>query len=107
MNPEQAGLFGDAPALPGTDPQLGADIAALRASFGAVQVIEQQKLPIPGSVSTVDVRAQDPGEGGAQAVCTCGWRSPVFGADKAAGTMDALQRAADASDLHEWEVSLQ
>ena len=28
------------------------------------------------------------GEGGVQAVCSCGWRSPVFGADKTAGTMD-------------------
>jgi hypothetical protein len=46
------------------------------------------------------------GEGGAQAVCSCGWHSPVFGADKAAGTMDPLQRAADAGDLHEWEMSL-
>ncbi|HEY5989279.1 MAG TPA: hypothetical protein VIV12_23300 [Streptosporangiaceae bacterium] len=34
------------------------------------------------------------------------WRSPVFGADKTAGTMDPLQRAADAGDLHEWEMSL-
>jgi hypothetical protein len=46
------------------------------------------------------------GEGSVQAVCSCGWRSPVFGADKAAGTMDPLQRAADAGDLHEWEISL-
>jgi hypothetical protein len=46
------------------------------------------------------------GEGGAQAVCSCGWRSPVFGTDKTAGTMDALPRAADAGDLHEWEMSL-
>jgi len=46
------------------------------------------------------------GEGGARAVCTCGWRSPVFGTDKTAGTMDSLQRAADAGDLHEWEMSL-
>jgi hypothetical protein len=47
------------------------------------------------------------GEGGVQAVCPCGWRSPVFGADKTAGTMDPLQRAAEAGDLHEWEMSLQ
>ena len=40
-----------------------------------------------------------------QAICSCGWRSPVYGADKAAGTMDPLQRAADAGDLHEWEMS--
>ena len=46
------------------------------------------------------------GEGGVQAACSCGWRSPVFGEDKTAGTMDPLQRAADAGDLHEWEMSL-
>ena len=46
------------------------------------------------------------GEGGAQAVCSCGWRSPVSGTGKTAGTMDSLQRAADAGDLHQWEMSL-
>ena len=46
------------------------------------------------------------GEGGVQALCSCGWRSPVFGADKTAGTMDPLQRAAEAGDLHQWEMSL-
>jgi hypothetical protein len=46
------------------------------------------------------------GEGGAQAVCSCGWRSQVFGTDKTGGTMDPLQRAAEAGDLHEWEMSL-
>lgn len=45
-------------------------------------------------------------EGAVQAVCSCGWRSPVFGADKTAGTMDALQQATDARDLHEWEASM-
>jgi hypothetical protein len=37
------------------------------------------------------------GEGSVQAVCSCGWRSPVFGAGKAAGTMDPQQRAAPRS----------
>jgi len=46
------------------------------------------------------------GEGAVQAVCSCGWRSPVFGADKTAGTMDPLQHATEAADLHEWEMSL-
>lgn len=46
------------------------------------------------------------GEDGAQAVCACGWRSPVFGTDETAGTMDPLPRAADAGDLHECEMSL-
>ena len=45
-------------------------------------------------------------EGSVQAACSCGWRSPVFGADKTTGTMDPLQRAAEAGDLHEWEMSL-
>jgi hypothetical protein len=30
----------------------------------------------------------------------------VVGADKTAGTLDALQRAAEAGDLHEWEMSM-
>ena len=46
------------------------------------------------------------GEGAAEAVCSCGWRSPVFGTNKASGAMDPLQRAAEAGDLHEWEMSL-
>ena len=45
-------------------------------------------------------------EGGVQTVCSYGWRSPVSGADKTAGTMDPLQHATDAGDLHEWEMSL-
>ena len=52
------------------------------------------------------ITIREAGEGSAQAVCACGWRSPVFGADKTAGTMDSLQRAADVGDLHEWEMSL-
>jgi hypothetical protein len=46
------------------------------------------------------------GEGRVQAVCSCGWRSPIFGADKTGGTMDALQHGVDAGDLHQWEASL-
>jgi hypothetical protein len=49
---------------------------------------------------------QQLGEGAVQAICSCGWRSPVFGADKATGTMDPLQHATEAADLHEWEMSL-
>jgi hypothetical protein len=46
-------------------------------------------------------------EGCVRAVCSCGWRSPVFGGDKKTGTMDPLQEAMDARDLHEWDVSMQ
>ena len=49
---------------------------------------------------------QQLGEGAVQAVCSCGWCSPVFGSDKTTGTMDPLQHAAEAADLHEWEMSL-
>lgn len=49
---------------------------------------------------------QELGEGSVQAVCSCGWRSEVFGADKNTGTMDPLQQATDARDLHEWDASL-
>jgi len=44
--------------------------------------------------------------GRTQAVCSCGWRSAVFGADKSVGTMDALQQAAEARDLHEWDQAM-
>ena len=46
------------------------------------------------------------GEGSARAACECGWSSPRFGADKRLGTMDALQAAEDAADLHQWDCSL-
>ena len=46
------------------------------------------------------------GEGVAQAVCECGWSSARFGEDKRLGTMDALQAAEDAADLHQWDCSL-
>jgi hypothetical protein len=46
------------------------------------------------------------GEGAVQAVCSCGWHSAVFGAEKTLGTMDPLQQATDAADLHEWDADL-
>jgi putative ABC transport system permease protein len=48
-------------SLHGTDPQLSADIAALRAQIGAVDVVAHQQVAVPGSVSTVDLRDQAPG----------------------------------------------
>ncbi len=59
-----------------------------------------------GADADDDITIQQLGEGGVQAVCSCGWRSPVFGADKTTGTMDPLQHATEAADLHEWEMSL-
>ena len=46
------------------------------------------------------------GEGCVRAVCRCGWKGAVHGEDKTAGTMDALQHAADDGNLHLWEVTL-
>jgi hypothetical protein len=51
-------------------------------------------------------RIEELGEGCLRAVCSCGWHSPIFGADKTTGTMDPLQQASDAVDLHEWDTSL-
>lgn len=45
-------------------------------------------------------------EGQAEAQCTCGWRSERFGTAKRTGTMDALEQARDAGDLHQWEADL-
>ena len=56
----------------------------------------------------VDHRTQviELGEGMTEAVCTCGWRSERYGQKKQTGTMDALQQARDAADLHEWDAAL-
>jgi putative ABC transport system permease protein len=57
-----AATFGTAPALislPGTDPHLAADIAAIRARYGSIDVIENQALAT-GLAENVELRAQDP-----------------------------------------------
>jgi hypothetical protein len=46
------------------------------------------------------------GEGATQVACSCGWRSERFGVEKDTGTMDALQRARDAADLHVWDAAM-
>ena len=48
--------------LPGADPHLAADIAAIgrQDATGPVEVIENKTVAVPGSVATVDLRAQDP-----------------------------------------------
>ena len=47
-------------ALPGANPQLAADIAALRDRFGDVAVVSHQRIAVPGAVAAIDLRAQDP-----------------------------------------------
>ena len=46
--------------IPGSDPNLSADVATIERQFGAIDVIAHQNVVVPGSVATVDVRAQDP-----------------------------------------------
>ena len=62
--PPQAGAgFGnaqDAASFPGNDPHLAAGIAAIRHRFGRAEVIENQALQVPGSVTTFQLRAQNP-----------------------------------------------
>ncbi|HEY2671905.1 MAG TPA: ABC transporter permease [Rugosimonospora sp.] len=57
-----AATFGTADhlvSLPGSDPHLAADIAAIGQRFGTVQVIEDQRLAT-GTSQNVTLRAQDP-----------------------------------------------
>jgi putative ABC transport system permease protein len=53
------GTAQDMATFPG-GPQLASQVAAVRQHFGRVDVIENQTVAIPGSISTYDLRAQDP-----------------------------------------------
>jgi putative ABC transport system permease protein len=46
--------------LPAGDPNIAADIAAIQHRFGTVEVVTHQQVAVPGSVSSVDVRAEEP-----------------------------------------------
>jgi putative ABC transport system permease protein len=63
--PENNSEFGLANTLltfGGTDPRkLQAGLASAEESFGTIDVIAHRSLAVPGSVETVDMRAQDPG----------------------------------------------
>ena len=54
------GTAQDLATFQGANPQLAAQLAALRHRFGSVDVIENQTLTVPGSTDTYDLRAQDP-----------------------------------------------
>lgn len=57
-------LFGTATTvlnLSGTDAQLSADLDAIRAKVGVIDVVAHQQVAVPGSVSTLDLRDQAPG----------------------------------------------
>jgi putative ABC transport system permease protein len=62
-SPAQGSTFGTADhlvTLSSTGVQLESDTAALRSAFGTAEVIEHQKIPVPGSANAIDLRAQDP-----------------------------------------------
>ncbi|MDP9074890.1 MAG: FtsX-like permease family protein, partial [Actinomycetota bacterium] len=46
--------------LSGSDDQLIADLAATQRRFGTIDVVSHQQIPVPGSVSAIDLRAEDP-----------------------------------------------
>ena len=46
--------------VPGDSRYLAADIAAVRRLFGVIGVIENQAIAVPGTVSSIELRAQDP-----------------------------------------------
>lgn len=54
------GTAQDAATYSGTDPHLGAQVASLQHRFGAVEVIANQTLTVPGSTTTYQLRAQNP-----------------------------------------------
>jgi putative ABC transport system permease protein len=54
------GTAKDMAVIQAPDPHLASQIATLRQRFGRLDVIENQTVAIPGSISTYQVRAQDP-----------------------------------------------
>ena len=54
------GTAQDMATFPGGDTQLAGQLAALQQRFGRFDVIENQAVAIPGSISTYDLRAQNP-----------------------------------------------
>jgi putative ABC transport system permease protein len=54
------GTAQDLATFSGPDPQLASQIAALQRRFGPVDVIENEAFAIPGSISSYDLRAQNP-----------------------------------------------
>jgi putative ABC transport system permease protein len=54
------GTAQDAATYQAPVPHLTADIAALQKRFGPVDVIENQTLTVPGSITTYDLRSQNP-----------------------------------------------
>ena len=55
------GTAQDLATFAGSPAQVSTDIARIKHRFGAVDVIENQSLVVPGSIDTYELRAQNPG----------------------------------------------
>ena len=90
-------------SFPGSDSELSGDISALRTRLGPVDVVAHQNIPIPGSVSNVDLRAEDPhGHYNAVTLRLDSGRFP-----SGAGEVAATKNVASLLGLHlgsEWSV---
>jgi putative ABC transport system permease protein len=56
-------VFGSANTIitvSGSTSQLNADVGAVQQAFGAADVVAHQSIPVPGSVSSIDLRAMNP-----------------------------------------------
>jgi putative ABC transport system permease protein len=56
----QLGLAQSRIDISGVGGHVGADVAAARQALGSVEAIVHESVPVPGSVTPVDLRAQDP-----------------------------------------------
>ena len=76
-----AGVLGnarDAASLSGSPAQINADITKIGRLFGQVDVIENESVPVPGTLNTFDLRSQDPhGPFGGPLLSLTGGRYPV------------------------------
>ena len=54
------GTATDMATFPSLSPHVAAEVAALAHRFGRVEVIENETFPVPGSVTTYGLRAQNP-----------------------------------------------
>lgn len=54
------GTAHDLDTIPGTSSQITNTVSSLHRRFGAVDVIENERLSIPGSIETYELRAQNP-----------------------------------------------
>jgi hypothetical protein len=94
------GTAQDAATFSGAGPYVSARIASLQHRFGRVDVIADETLPIPGSVGTYDLRAQDPrGAFGQPMLDLLSGRYPVAASEVALSPVLASQLGLGVGDV--------